>query len=99
MQTSQIELDVIIPLRRANISSFALFCAALIIFGFPFAFIWSWQHLLLSWREFLSNFVVLIFSVLCGVVLHEGLHAFTWALFCRNRWRSVSFGISWKHLA
>jgi hypothetical protein len=99
MNVVQDEIEVIIPLRVANVSSFVLFCASLIIFGIPFSFIWSWQYLLFAWREFLSGYLLLFVSLLCGVILHEGLHALTWALFSRNGWRSVSFGINWKHLA
>lgn len=34
---------------------------------------------------------IAIFCVL--IVIHEGLHGVTWALFTKNKWKSISFGI------
>ncbi len=44
-------------------------------------------------------FVLLYFVVLiAGMVVHELVHGITWAHYCKNGWRSISFGVIWKYL-
>ncbi len=44
-------------------------------------------------------FVLLYFVVLIvGMVIHELVHGLTWALYCKNGWHSISFGVIWKYL-
>jgi hypothetical protein len=93
------ETEIIIPLWKANIYSFVFFLAALAVFGIPFSFIWSAGHFIAAWRVFLTDYFVLIASIFGGMLLHEVLHAATWAVLGENGLRSISFGINWKNLS
>jgi len=44
-------------------------------------------------------FVLIYFVVLIvGAAVHELVHGITWAHYCKNGWRSISFGVLWKYL-
>jgi hypothetical protein len=92
-------IEVTIPLRRANTASFAFFAVAIVLFGGMFAWRFGWYAFLLSWQNFLTDYLILIGSIFGGMILHELLHAVTWAIFCRLGFRSISFGINWRALA
>jgi hypothetical protein len=93
------DIEVNLPVRQANIVSFILFFAAILVFGLPFIFFWSLPEFLVAWISFLTDLKTLLPSILGGMAVHEVLHAIAWAAFCRNGFRSIEFGIHWKSLA
>jgi hypothetical protein len=93
------EVEITIPLGRANIYSFLIFFIATVAFGVPFALIWGWDTFLVSIRSFLSEYFIFFLSIVGGVIMHELLHAVTWAAYCKNGLRSVKFGFNWQHLS
>lgn len=93
------EIEVAIPLRQANISSFLLFVIASFAYGAPFSLFWGLDSFLASGRSFLTNYFWLLIALAVGIILHELLHAITWAAFCKRGMKSIRFGIQWRHLA
>ena len=44
------------------------------------------------------DFVLFIVAIVAGIVLHELIHGITWAIFTKNGFRSIRFGVLWKYL-
>jgi hypothetical protein len=99
MQNPISETEVVIPLRLANIYSFVIFLLALLLFGGAFSFVWTWDAFVVSWKSFLTNYWSLIIALFSGMFIHELLHATVWAMFCKDGFQSITFGINWSHLA
>jgi hypothetical protein len=99
MPRASSETEVVIPLRQANIYSFVIFLTALLLFGTVFCLFWTWDTFVVSWKSFLSNYWMLIITMLSGMTMHEALHAVTWAAYCKAGFRSITFGVNWKNLA
>lgn len=82
----------IITVQQANI--YALLTAgpiALICFIF---YINKWDSIFF---EFTTNTLLLyVFTIAASVFIHEFLHGITWSYFCKNGFKSISFGIMWK---
>lgn len=93
------EIEVAIPLRQANTSSFLLFIIAAIVYGAPFSLYWGISLFLTSGKSFLTNYLSLLITLVAGIVVHELLHALTWATFCAKGLKAIRFGIDWRHLA
>ena len=93
------EVEVVISLRTANLYSFVFFIVSLVIFGTAFSFIWSIEGFINAWRSFLTDYILLIVSILGGMLLHEVIHALAWGAFADKGFRSITFGINWRHLA
>lgn len=41
---------------------------------------------------------ILIMGTLILTVVHELMHGIPWALFCKNKFKSIKFGVKWKYL-
>lgn len=99
MNSAGNEVDVIIPSRLANRGAFILFAIAVVSYGLPFSMMWGLKMFLMAAKEFLTGYLYLTVSLVGGIVVHELLHAVTWAVFCKQGMRSVRFGIDWRNLS
>lgn len=54
----------------------------------------------LSMAELMSpfDFLLFLFVMLLLTAVHEGIHALTWAMFGKDYWKSIRFGVIWKAL-
>lgn len=55
------------------------------------------------WKEFnryngISETIYLLVAFLICIPIHEAIHGITWHLFCKNKWKSIQFGVMWKSL-
>ena len=50
-----------------------------------------------SWTVFLKDIFLFVVSMFIGIVLHEAIHGFTWALFVKDGLRAIKFGIMKQH--
>ena len=85
------ENEVTISVKKANIYAFltagpiALICFII--------YIHKWNSI---YFEFTTTTLILYFlGIVFFTVIHELLHGFTWSLFCKNTFKSVSFGMMW----
>ncbi|MDR2658118.1 MAG: DUF3267 domain-containing protein [Oscillospiraceae bacterium] len=85
----------VIPLTKANVYAFLLYIPFGIVFTLIYHFVGGSFLLTFTHPVGLLVFVV-AFIVL--IVIHEGLHGFTWGLFCKNKFKSIQFGFIWKYL-
>ena len=37
-------------------------------------------------------------ALLISIPVHEGIHGITWAIFSKNKFKSIAFGVAWKSL-
>lgn len=42
------------------------------------------------------SFVLFLCIVLFGVIVHELIHGITWAIFAKDGFKSIKFGVLWK---
>lgn len=92
-------IEVIIPAGEGNKYSFVVFLLAIIFFGGPFLVMQGGISIFFAFRDFLTQYQLLIPVLFGGIVMHEFLHAITWWFFCRHGFASIDFGMKWKHLA
>ena len=89
------KVEYTIGMRKVNLLGFLLIFPILLLFLLPFSLIWSFESFGIVWTiiRYYGFFIILI-----GVVLHEFLHGFTWALYATNGFKSIRFGVNWKRL-
>lgn len=98
--------EVTIGAVEANFYALLFIVPILLVFGLPYVLIWHEKFSLDNlaafmdaWSEWLLLSPLLIFPAMAvGVVLHELIHGLTWAVFCKNGYRSIRYGIMWKFL-
>jgi hypothetical protein len=49
-------------------------------------------------RSYGGSGFLFILALLLGIVLHELIHGTVWAVYCKNKWQSVHFGVNWATL-
>lgn len=50
-----------------------------------------------AWKNLVKrNIIPLTIFIIAGMIIHELVHGIAWAIFCKNGFRSISFGIDWK---
>ncbi len=80
---------------KANQFAIILMLPITALYGLPYGFLWGVERLLESIDWFLV-WMIPVFIV--GAVVHELIHGITWAVFAKNGWKSIKFGIKWKLL-
>ena len=78
-----------------NILAFVIIIPILIIFLVPYLLIWDIESFWIGYRLFLKN---VLFILIGGIIVHEILHGITWALFTKEGFKQIKFGINWKYL-
>lgn len=92
------ERDCTVSMIRANV--LVLVSAGPVVALLALAFVARWGAPALArgvWT--LLEPVVLLLSVPTGVVMHELIHAVTWAVFARRPLRAIRFGFEWRSVA
>jgi hypothetical protein len=91
---------------EANVYALAFMLPILLLYLPAYILMWPEQFTMQNIRGlvevhktllYFSTFIMLGVFVL-GAVVHEMLHGFTWAIFCKNGLRSIKYGVHWKML-
>lgn len=85
----KVSIDII----AANKFAILLLFLSAVVFCVPFFLLWTWEEITINST---ISFAFLI-ALFLGILLHEGIHGFTWGLVNHN-FRPVSFGVIWKYL-
>lgn len=89
--------EITLGVGKANLYSLSFLIPILIVFLIPFLLVW---HASLGVDDYLSLIKEKLFFVfgllIAGIFLHEAIHGLTWAIFCKNGFKSIKFGIIWK---
>ena len=84
-----------ISVLKANIFVFLTTVPFTLLIIFIYLIIWNGFYIeIKSLYSFLWAWVALILSI----PVHEFLHGFTWQFFCKERWKSIKFGVFWSKL-
>lgn len=83
---------------NANIIAFAMLLPIAIICIVPFVLVWGWQSFFEGFTFLRSHQMLLLLILILGIILHEGLHGLTWAMFAKGRLKSIRYGIKWAYL-
>ncbi len=92
------QIDLSIPLWKANIYSLPIVIILLTITVLPFKYIWGLDHL---FAEFSSNanFLLLLILFFIGIILHELIHAVSWMVFAKTPFNKIKFGFNIRSLS
>jgi len=90
-----------VNLHWANVFGLIVFIPTFLIFGGLYWLKWGnpFQNLENSFRDFESlkvmgfSFIVFIICFAVGIVVHELIHGIFFAMFAKNGWKSIKFGI------
>ena len=91
---------VTIDLVWANVFGLIMFVPTILMFGLPYYLIWKddiqLKDLFLS--HSLWGIWVFLLILVFGIIAHELIHGIVWAIFAKNGFKSIKFGIMWKML-
>ena len=82
-----------ISIERANIVAMIMAVPVVLIMALPYYFIWHGN----IFHALSSSWWIFLLSLPVGIILHEGLHGITWAIFAKGGFRSIKFGIKWEY--
>ncbi|GAA0077675.1 hypothetical protein UT300005_20530 [Clostridium sp. CTA-5] len=82
-------VDKAFSYKKANIVGTLIMIPVFIISFIIYSSIYSGN----AWN-YNSKFIFLIFML--GIIIHEFIHAFTWNLFSKHKWKHIKFGIDKK---
>jgi hypothetical protein len=102
-QEGYIKDKVTISVLWANVLSVLVLISSAVVFGSLYYLVWGAKGDFSDTLEVLSDNLLLAFLVVClclvvGMVAHELIHGMTWAVFAKNGFRSIRFGVVWKML-
>ena len=92
------EIDLSIPLWKANIYSFPIFILSLLVTVQPYSFLWGTEKVYSQFSS-TSNFLLLILIFFVGIILHEIIHAISWVTFAKIPFSKIKFGFNLKSLS
>lgn len=90
--------DFSLPIDRVGGSSLLLGLLPTLPFIVVFWAGWGWRIAVNNFNPLLSNVGFFWLAMVGGIVVHEFLHGFTWAIAGPKSWQTVEFGIQWKTL-
>lgn len=88
-----------INLLKANIYSVIAILPISFLYLLPYYILWrSFPHELFDLFSLYSNNIMFALFLLIGLLLHELIHGITWAIFAKDGFKSIKFGIFLKVL-
>lgn len=89
------EENSFISILKANLLAFLTAAPFAVVFLFIYSFIWKGFYV-----EIKSPYGLIVgwLFLLLSIPVHEFLHGFTWQFFCKERWKSIKFGVFWSKL-
>lgn len=105
------ERKLTISIEKANIFGMVLTVAAFLLAGVLWYLIWGGIDIESLFGETTAGedtkdeslwtivkIPAAMVALMAGIVVHELVHGITWAVYARNGWKSISFGVIWKML-
>lgn len=83
-----------ISIIRANIMAFVTAGPFMILAFIIYISVWGG----LSYQFNLLGYFIFLLLLTASLPLHEFIHGFTWHFFCKDRWKSIQFGVIWEYL-
>jgi hypothetical protein len=93
-------------LMKANLYAIFSIIPVLILYGVPFVLLWRNTFSKVALKSFIheftlgiwGNFVSILLVMTIGIIAHELIHGITWAMYTKNGFKSIKFGVLWKVL-
>ncbi|MDR2474615.1 MAG: DUF3267 domain-containing protein [Bacteroidales bacterium] len=86
-------------IAKANLFGVLLCIPVGVLYGVPYYFVWRNEPAVPIFEEFFdASAFIYVVVLLAGIVLHELIHGCCWALFVKNGFKSIQFGVLWKML-
>lgn len=83
---------------RANIVAFVLLVPIALMYLTPFVLVWGISPIYDGFIVLKQHKLILLLVLILGIIIHEGLHGLTWALFAFGGLKAIHFGIKWMYL-
>ena len=94
LTTFDIEEASLLAIRLLAILSAVLITPFIILYFSKFSIYFSNFNFI----AFLKDSLLFILLILVGIILHELIHGIVWAMFVKERFKAIRFGVLWKHL-
>ena len=96
--------EVTVDPKLANSQAFMLMVPLAIFVFTPYYLFWKDEFTFQTLREFAKDTqswtgfgtLIIVLIIIAGIILHELIHAITWALFTRGGFKTIEFGILWR---
>ncbi len=106
MLIKKVKKELTIGAVQANLYSLVFVLPVLLLFGLPYLLLWSdtfsFQEISSALKMYkvwaMLSPLVLLVVMLAGIVVHELIHGLTWAIFCKNGYKSIRYGVMWQYL-
>ncbi|MCF7885256.1 MAG: DUF3267 domain-containing protein [Candidatus Marinimicrobia bacterium] len=101
MKSKKEKKEYTISIKKANFYSMVYILPILLILGGPYLIKWGISGLkenIIKIGNPSINFILFFISIIFGIIIHELIHGFFWALKAEKGWKSIKFGIKWKVL-
>lgn len=90
--------EVVLPMSRVNALALLLIPVVMLFYSLPAWLLYGRDFFAMGWQELLAFPFSILLILLLSIIAHEGLHGLTWALFAKQGWQSIRFGIKWEVL-
>jgi hypothetical protein len=93
-------IDLSISMAKANLYSI-FFVLPITVMALIFIGIWGIDNIVTKFEsaDFLSLYLISLFLIFVGIVLHEIIHGVTWMYFSKKPFTTIKFGVNWKVLS
>mgnify|MGYP006301237647 CR=1 FL=1 len=100
MKQAYTQREIIIPASRVGREALRIVGPMVLVYLILYAILWPQHFTLQAFTDaFPDNPLVILALLAGGIILHEGLHGATWALFTKKGFRSIRFGFMLRLLA
>ncbi|TPE41072.1 DUF3267 domain-containing protein [Pontibacter mangrovi] len=98
--------EVTLTAAQANAQALKFMLPMLLLYLVPYTLLWPGQLSFTAVERFVLThgvytlfypFLMLLVFV-AGAVVHELLHGLTWAVFCQQGLKSITYGVHWRYL-
>lgn len=87
-----------IDLAQANVDALKYLIFFIVLFAAPFYLIWGFNLPKIDSKNLILMALMPLFTLLIGIIIHELIHGFFFALFASKGIKSIKFGMLWKTL-
>ncbi len=93
-----------IDLVWANVFALLILIPIVLVFGIPYYLIWKPTFDIKNLLDAIGpqgvglGFIMTFGIFMMGIVVHELIHGITWAMFAKDGFKSIKFGVLWKML-
>jgi len=96
-QKEKLTIDIV----KANVNALFMIIPIMAVFALPYLLLWHGKFKNPGIRNMMEisdigiagNIFLYLVALIAGIVLHELIHGFTWALFTEKGFKSITFGI------